>query len=66
MYDISRRTKFVTLGDLRALTANLPDDTKIYAGGADPWFHIEKDNSCICIDDESLYQYYEEDEGNDN
>ena len=63
MYDISRRTKFVTLGDFRKLTANLPDDTKIYACGADPWFHVAKDDSCICIDREPLNDSYED---NDN
>ena len=33
MYDLDKRSYFTTLGDLRSLLADLPDDTKVCTSG---------------------------------
>ena len=46
MYDLNKRAYISTLGELRELLAELPDDTEILAcGSSDAWLHFEKDNS---------------------
>lgn len=60
MYDINKRKQFKTVGDLKQLLANVSDDTKIYITGTDGWFHIEADESIICLDYEDLDECYEE------
>lgn len=61
MYDITKRKKFSTVGDLKALLKNIPDETQIVVTGDDYcWFHIEKDGSVICLDVEELDDAYED------
>lgn len=63
MYDINKRKQFNTVGDLKALLANIADDTKIViCGDTYCWFHIEMDESIICLDCEDLDECYEEEE----
>ena len=60
MYNIERRTKFDTAGDLKKLLENVSDDTKICIIGDDYcWFHIEEDESVVCLDCEDLDECYE-------
>lgn len=60
MYDIERRTKFDTVGDLKKLLKDVSDETKICITGDDYcWFHIEEDESVICLDCEDLDDCYE-------
>ena len=48
MFDINKRKQFNTVGDLKKLLANIPDETKIVITGDDYcWFHIEEDESVI-------------------
>lgn len=60
MYDINRRAQFETVADLKRLLAEVPDETKVYITGANGWFHIEEDESVICLDCEDLEDCYEE------
>ena len=63
MYNISKRTKFDTVGDLKKLLANIADDTKVVVCGDDYcWFHIEEDESIVCLDCEELDYAYEMEE----
>ena len=62
MYDIKRRTQFSTVGDLKKLIEGVPDETKVCITGDDfCWFHIEEDESVICLDCEELEDAYESD-----
>jgi hypothetical protein len=60
MYNINRRKQFDTVGDLKKLLAELPNETKVVICGDDYcWFHIEEDESVICLDMEDLDDCYE-------
>lgn len=60
MYDITKKKQFKTVGDLKELLKNIPDETQIVVTGDDYcWFHIEKDGSVICLDVEELDDAYE-------
>ena len=59
MYDIKRRKNFNTVFELKKLLAGLPDDSEIcICGDSNCWFHIEKDESVICLDNEDLEESY--------
>ena len=60
MYNINKRAEFKTVGDLKRLLADIPNETKIYITGINGWFHIEEDETIICLDTEDLEEYYEE------
>ena len=61
MYDITRRKQFDTVGDLKELLKNVSDDTKIVVTGDDYcWFHIEEDNTVVCLDVEELDDAYDD------
>ena len=63
MYNINKRTNFETAGNLKKLLAEVPDETKIVICGDDNcWFHIENDESVICLDMEDLDDCYEMEE----
>ena len=60
MYDLTKRKKFSTVGDLKELLKDIPDETQIVVTGDDYcWFHIEKDGSVMCLDVEELDDAYE-------
>ena len=60
MYNIDKRKQFATVGELKQLLANVSDDAKIVITGDDYcWFHIEEDESVICLDCEELDDAYE-------
>jgi hypothetical protein len=60
MYDINRREQFETVGDLKRLLAEIPDETRIViTGDSYCWFHIEEDETVICLDCEDLEDCYE-------
>lgn len=60
MYNIKRRDQFETVGGLKRLLEDIPEDTKIVICGDDYcWFHIEIDESIICLDNEDLEDCYE-------
>lgn len=60
MYNIKRRDQFETVGGLKRLLEDVPEDTKIVICGDDYcWFHIETDGSVICLDNEDLDDCYE-------
>lgn len=61
MFDINKRKAFLTVGDLRALTNDLPAETRVcICGDANCFYHEEHDGSVICLDCEDLQEYYEE------
>ena len=61
MYDIKKRKKFRTVGELMGIMQGLPDETQILITGDDYcWFHIEKDGSVVCLDCEDLDECYDE------
>lgn len=61
MYNIKKRKQFKTVGDLKELLKDVPDETQVVVTGDDYcWFHIEEDESVICLDTEELDDVYEE------
>ena len=61
MYDINKRKQFKTVGELREILNDIPDDTQVLICGEDyGWFHIEQDGSVVCLDNEDLECCYEE------
>ena len=59
MYNIDKRKRFTTVGELVELLKNVPQDSKIYiCGDNNAWFHIEKDQSIINLDNEDLDNTY--------
>lgn len=61
MYNINRRKKFSTVADLKKLLSTVPDEAKVVICGDDYcWFHIEEDESVICLDMEDLDECYDE------
>ena len=59
MYDITKKKQFSTVGELKELLKNIPDETQIVVTGDDYcWFHIEEDGSVICLDVEELDDAY--------
>ena len=63
MYNINKRKQFNTVGDLKKLLENIADETKMVICGDDYcWFHIEEDESVVCLDCEDLEDCYEEEE----
>ena len=66
MYDLNKRSYISTLGELRELLANLPDETEISGAGAyGAWLHFGKEKNLVCIDPESLYSDYSEEYGDE-
>lgn len=66
MYDLYKRSYVTTLGELRLLLADYPDDTEISGAGAfGAWLHFEKEKDFVCIDPESLYSDYSEEYGDE-
>lgn len=64
MFDIEKRAQFNTVGDLKQLLKDIPDNVKIVITGDDYcWFHIEQDGSVICLDCEELDDAYDDCEG---
>ena len=60
MYNIKRRKQFKTVGDLKKLLADVSDETEmVICGDSYCWFHIEEDESVICLDCEDLDDCYE-------
>ena len=57
-YDLSKRKQFETVGDLKELFKDVPDETPVYIIGTDGWFHIEEDKSAVCLDCEELADCY--------
>lgn len=63
MYNIKRRKQFKTVGDLKKILANVSDETRIVVtGDSCCWFHIEEDESVVCLDVEELDDAYEEED----
>lgn len=60
MYNIEKRSRFETVGELKKLLKDIENDTKIVVCGDDYcWFHIENDGSVICLDNEDLEVCYD-------
>ena len=61
MYDLNKRSYFTTLGELRLLLADYPDDTRIYACGADDaYLHIDDSGKFVSIDYDDLSSDYDD------
>lgn len=61
MFDIKKRKRFSTVGELQELIKDIPDETEICICGVDDcWFHIKKDDGTICLDNEDLEYLYED------
>ena len=60
MYNINKRKQFETVGDLKKLLAEVSDEVQIViTGDSYCWFHIEEDESVVCLDCEDLEDCYE-------
>lgn len=67
MYDITRKTQFSTVGELKELLKTIPDETRMaITGDYDCWFHVDKNSSVVCLDVEELDEAYETDYPCDN
>lgn len=63
MYNINKRKQFETVGNLKKLLAEVPNETKVVICGDDYcWFHIEEDESVVCLDMEDLDDCYKTEE----
>ena len=63
MYNINKRKQFNNVGDLKKLLTEIPDETKVVICGDDYcWFHIEENESVVCLDCEDLDDCYEVEE----
>ena len=61
MYNLDKLAYVDTVGELRMILEDLPDEAEICAAGAgSPFVHITKDNSVISLDDDMLYDAYPE------
>ncbi len=61
MFDLNKRSYFTTLGELRLLLADYPDDTSIYACGASGcYLHIDDEGKLASIDYDALDFEYED------
>lgn len=65
MYNINKRAEFKTVGDLKRLLAEVPDETKLYICGACGWFHINEETNVICLDTDDLEECYDYDDDED-
>lgn len=58
-YDITKRKKFGTVGELKELLSEVPDDAKVLVLGDDyAWFHTDKDGTVVNLDCEDLDDCY--------
>ena len=61
MYNLKKRAYFTTLGELRMLLKDYPDETPVYnCGCEDSWLHIDAEGKFISLDNESLFSDYSE------
>ena len=59
MYDIKKRKVFRTVGELKEILKNIPDETVCCVGGlVDPYMHVSFDDSVITFDDDPLDELY--------
>ena len=66
MYNLEKRAYFTNLGELRMLLADKPDETEVCIfGQLGSWLHFSKEGNLVCLDSESLYDDYIEDEVGD-
>lgn len=55
MLNPDRTAHFETIGELKELLKDVPDNSKVAITGEDNcFFHIEEDNSVVCLDTEDL------------
>lgn len=59
MFNSVKKMQFATVGELRALLANLPDNTPVTICGDNLcYYHEELDQSAVCLDCEALEECY--------
>ena len=59
MFDLTKRANYTTLGELRMLLKDMPDDTFILTCGySDSWVHFSSDGEFISFDFDSLEEDY--------
>ncbi len=59
MYNIEKRQRFHTVGELEAILRELPIDTPVaICGDSRCYYHEETDRSVICLDCEDLDALY--------
>ena len=62
MYDLNKRAYFTSLGELRMLLADLPNETEVCTCGVlGSYLHFMEDDSLVSFDDEDLGEDYAED-----
>ena len=61
MFDYDRREAISTVGQLKRLLKNIPDDAELHVCcDSMAWFHVEYDNSVVNLDIEELDDAYED------
>lgn len=61
MFDITKRKQFKTVGELKEILRDIPDNTRVYICGEDTdscWFHVENDGSIVSFDGNDLDDEY--------
>ena len=61
MYNINKRAEFETVGDLKRLLADIPDEAELYICGANGWLHINTEETKVCLDTDDLEECYDDD-----
>ena len=65
MYNLKNRAYFTSLGELRMLLADYPDNTQVCTIGVyGSYLHVTEDKSLISFDDEALDDVYSETDDN--
>ena len=60
MYDLKKRAYFTTLGELRMLLSEMPNETEVCSGGVlGSYLHFDKERDLISFDDEHLDPDYD-------
>ncbi len=60
MFNLTKRSAFQTVGDLRELLCYLPAETRVcICGDISCFYHEEEDRSTICLNCEDLEECYE-------
>ena len=60
MYDLNKCSYFTTVGELRMLLKDIPDNAEVFAVGPDAYLHVEDDNSSITFDYDDIWEVYDE------
>ena len=63
MFNSEKKSNFATIGELRVLLADFPDNTPVYVCGLpNSYLHVDEDDRFVSFDDDPLYYAYPQEE----